>query len=63
MGTGDGRGVGAGSVGAFVLLMLAPVVVRILPELGVKIGCVSGICFCAVMWHSATSRWGDDYRH
>jgi len=60
---GDGRGAGAGG-GAFVIVMLAPVVVRILPKLGVKKLLAFGyFVFALAMWYFASFTLATDYRH
>jgi DHA2 family multidrug resistance protein len=50
--------------GAFVIVMLAPVVVRILPKLGVKklIG-FGYVTFATAMWYFASFTLTTDYRH
>src|SRR5712664_4727517 len=50
--------------GAFVIVMLAPVVVRILPKVGVKrlIG-FGYFVFALAMWHYASIDLGTDYKH
>jgi DHA2 family multidrug resistance protein len=50
--------------GAFVIVMLAPVVVRILPKLGVKRLVGFGyLVFALAMWHFASFTLATDYRH
>ena len=50
--------------GAFVIVMLAPVVVRILPKLGVKKLLAFGyFVFALAMWHYASFTLATDYRH
>jgi len=50
--------------GAFVIVMLAPVVVRILPKLGVKRLLGFGyFVFALAMWHYASFTLATDYRH
>jgi MFS transporter, DHA2 family, multidrug resistance protein len=50
--------------GAFVIVMLAPVVVRILPKLGVKRLLGFGyFVFALAMWHYASFTLTTDYRH
>jgi DHA2 family multidrug resistance protein len=50
--------------GAFVIVMLAPVVVRILPKLGVKKLLAFGyFVFALAMWHFASFTLATDYRH
>jgi DHA2 family multidrug resistance protein len=50
--------------GAFVIVMLAPVVVRILPKLGVKRLLGFGyFVFALAMWHFASFTLATDYRH
>src|SRR5207244_7786774 len=50
--------------GAFVIVMLAPVVVRILPKIGVKwlIG-FGYFVFALAMWYYASFTLATDYRH
>jgi DHA2 family multidrug resistance protein len=50
--------------GAFVIVALAPLVVRILPKVGVKPMIFTGyIIFAFAMWHFASFDLGTDYRH
>jgi DHA2 family multidrug resistance protein len=50
--------------GAFVIVMLAPVVVRILPKVGVKVLIGFGyVVFALAMWHFASFTLATDYRH
>jgi MFS transporter, DHA2 family, multidrug resistance protein len=50
--------------GAFVIVMLAPVVVRILPKTGIKPLIFAGyIIFCLAMWYYASFDLATDYRH
>src|SRR5262249_13750857 len=50
--------------GAFVIVMLAPVVVRILPKLGVKPLLAFGyFVFALAMWYFASFTLATDYRH
>jgi DHA2 family multidrug resistance protein len=50
--------------GALVIVMLAPVVVMILPKVGVRPMIFTGYCIFAVaMWHFASFDLGTDYRH
>ena len=50
--------------GAFVIVMLAPLVVRILPKLGVKRLLGFGyIMFACAMWYFASFTLATDYRH
>jgi MFS transporter, DHA2 family, multidrug resistance protein len=50
--------------GAFVIVMLAPVVVRILPKVGVKRLLAFGYFFFALaMWYYASFTLATDYRH
>jgi MFS transporter, DHA2 family, multidrug resistance protein len=50
--------------GAFVIVMLAPVVVRILPKLGVKRLLGFGyFVFAIAMWHYASFTLATDYQH
>src|ERR1700730_13699897 len=50
--------------GAFVIVMLAPVVVRILPIVGVKRWSGFGyLVFALAMWYYASFTLGTDYRH
>jgi DHA2 family multidrug resistance protein len=50
--------------GALVIVVLAPVVVRILPKIGVKKMIGFGYFVLAIaMWHFATFDFGTDYRH
>src|ERR1700740_2238019 len=50
--------------GAFVIVLLAPVVVRILPKLGVKKLLAFGYFVLALaMWHYASFTLATDYRH
>jgi MFS transporter, DHA2 family, multidrug resistance protein len=50
--------------GALVIVMLAPVVVMILPKVGVRPMIGVGYCIFAIaMWHFATFDLGTDYRH
>ncbi|HUE43111.1 MAG TPA: DHA2 family efflux MFS transporter permease subunit [Candidatus Sulfotelmatobacter sp.] len=50
--------------GAFVIVMLAPVVVRILPKLGVKRLVGFGyLVFALAMWYFASFTLATDYRH
>src|SRR5271167_3749405 len=50
--------------GAFVIVMLAPVVVRILPKLGVKRLLAFGyFVFACAMWYYASFTLATDYRH
>jgi DHA2 family multidrug resistance protein len=50
--------------GAFVIVMLAPVVVRILPKIGVKRLLAFGyFVFAVAMWHYASFTLATDYRH
>jgi MFS transporter, DHA2 family, multidrug resistance protein len=50
--------------GAFVIVMLAPVVVRILPKVGVKRLLGFGyLVFAIAMWHYASFTLATDYRH
>jgi DHA2 family multidrug resistance protein len=50
--------------GAFVIVMLAPVVVRILPKLGVKKLLAFGyFVFALAMWYFASFTLGTDYKH
>src|SRR5260370_17665499 len=50
--------------GAFVIVMLAPLVVRILPKIGVKwlIG-FGYLVFALAMWYYASFTLATDYRH
>ncbi|HEX3121320.1 MAG TPA: DHA2 family efflux MFS transporter permease subunit [Candidatus Acidoferrum sp.] len=50
--------------GAFVIVVLAPVVVRVLPKLGVKNLVGFGyLVFALAMWYFASFTLGTDYRH
>src|SRR5580692_1595385 len=50
--------------GAFVIVALAPLVVRILPKVGIKPLILTGyIIFAFAMWHYASFDLGTDYRH
>ena len=50
--------------GAFVIVALAPLVVRILPKVGIKPMIFTGyIIFAFAMWHYASIDPGTDYRH
>jgi DHA2 family multidrug resistance protein len=50
--------------GAFVIVMLAPVVVRILPKVGVKVLIGFGFfVFALAMWYYASFTLATDYRH
>src|SRR6202140_651577 len=50
--------------GAFVIVALAPLVVRILPKVGIKPMIFTGyIIFAFAMWHLASFDLGTDYRH
>src|SRR5271155_5472194 len=50
--------------GALVIVVLAPVVVMILPKVGVRPMIGVGYCIFAIaMWHFATFDLGTDYRH
>lgn len=50
--------------GALVIVVLAPVVVAILPKVGVKPMIFVGYCiFALAMWHFASFDLGTDYRH
>src|ERR1700676_2859572 len=50
--------------GAFVIVMLAPVVVRILPKIGVKRLVAFGYCvFALAMWYFASFNLTTDYAH
>ena len=50
--------------GAFVIVALAPVIVRILPKVGIKPLIFTGYCiFAFAMWRYASIDPGTDYRH
>jgi MFS transporter, DHA2 family, multidrug resistance protein len=50
--------------GAFVIVALAPLVVRILPKVGIKPMIFTGyIIFAFAMWHYASFNLGTDYKH
>jgi DHA2 family multidrug resistance protein len=50
--------------GAFVIVALAPLVVRILPKLGIQPMIFTGyLIFALAMWHFAGFDLGTDYRH
>lgn len=50
--------------GAFVIVALAPVIVKILPKVGIKLLIFVGyIIFAFAMWHFASFDLGTDYRH
>src|SRR6202049_1319397 len=50
--------------GAFVIVALAPLVVRILPKVGIKPMIFTGyIIFAFAMWHFVSFNLGTDYRH
>src|SRR5579862_5653616 len=50
--------------GAMVIVVLAPVMVRILPKVGVKAMIFTGYCiFALAMWYYASFDLGTDYRH
>ena len=50
--------------GAFVIVMLAPVIVRILPRTGIKPLIFTGyLIFCLAMWYYASFDLSTDYRH
>jgi len=50
--------------GALVIVMLAPVIVMILPKVGVRPMIGVGYCIFAIaMWHFASFDLGTDYRH
>jgi len=50
--------------GAFVIVALAPLVVRILPKVGIKPMIFTGyIIFAFAMWHFVSFDLGTDYRH
>jgi len=50
--------------GAFVIVALAPLVVRILPKVGIKPLIFTGyIIFAIAMWHYASIDLGTDYKH
>src|SRR5271155_3331303 len=50
--------------GAFVIVALAPLVVRILPKVGIKPMIFTGyFIFAFAMWHFASFDLGTDYRH
>src|SRR5208282_4875657 len=50
--------------GAFVIVALAPLVVRILPKVGIKPMIFTGyVIFAFAMWHFASFNLGTDYRH
>jgi DHA2 family multidrug resistance protein len=50
--------------GAFVIVALAPLVVRILPKIGIKPMIFTGyLIFAFAMWHFASFDLGTDYRH
>lgn len=50
--------------GALVIVVLAPVVVAVLPKVGVKPMIFAGYCiFALAMWHFASFDLGTDYRH
>jgi MFS transporter, DHA2 family, multidrug resistance protein len=50
--------------GAFVIVALAPVIVKILPRVGIKPLIFTGyVIFAAAMWHYASIDLGTDYKH
>src|SRR5215471_1907658 len=50
--------------GAFVIVALAPVIVRILPKVGIKPLIFTGyVIFAFAMWHYASFDLGTDYQH
>src|ERR1700741_5039576 len=50
--------------GAFVIVALAPVIVRILPRVGIKPLIFTGyVIFAMAMWHYASIDLGTDYKH
>jgi DHA2 family multidrug resistance protein len=50
--------------GAFVIVALAPIIVRILPRVGIKPLIFTGyVIFAVAMWHYASIDLGTDYRH
>lgn len=50
--------------GAFVIVALAPLIVRILPRVGIKPLIFTGyVIFAVAMWHYASIDLGTDYRH
>jgi len=50
--------------GAFVIVALAPVIVRILPKVGIKpLIFVGYVVFAVAMWRYASIDLGTDYKH
>jgi DHA2 family multidrug resistance protein len=50
--------------GAFVIVALAPLIVKILPKVGIKALVFSGyVIFAFAMWHFASFDLGTDYKH
>ena len=50
--------------GAFVIVALAPLIVKILPRVGIKPLIFTGyVIFAVAMWHYASIDLGTDYRH